>query len=52
LATVGSNNGDLTGNLGSIIDTGTTGPDQRARVALKVGEFFTSTNCQTWHFIG
>ncbi|MBJ7383001.1 MAG: hypothetical protein JHC55_00750 [Mycolicibacterium sp.] len=43
---------DLTQDINSIIDTGTTGPNQPTRVALKVGQFFTSTNCGVWRFIG
>jgi hypothetical protein len=43
---------DLTGNLSGLIDTGTTGPNEPARVALELGEYFTSTGCQAWRYVG
>lgn len=42
---------DLVGDAGSLIDSGSSksGP---IRVRLKLGQYFTSTNCATWRYIG
>lgn len=41
----------LSTNPLDIISTGSTGPGVPARVTLEIGQWFTSTNCQTWRYL-
>lgn len=36
----------------NIIERGEAAPNERVRVALKLGEYFTTLGCQPWTFVG